>query len=137
MLSQSQKVDVVIHAIHWRLFRLDLLKSSHRRRRLMPNWCNNYVEIKGPTQKLQALSKAAKAGEILNFMYPMPQELEQTEANGTERPELVKKTGHSDLRRMSATSSSAAVRPLIASVTKMMASASHIASSACARIIAI
>ena len=62
----------------------------------MPNWCNNYVEIKGPTQKLQALSKAAKAGELLNFMYPMPQELEQTEANGTERPELVKKTGHSD-----------------------------------------
>ena len=62
----------------------------------MPNWCNNYIEIKGPTQKLQALSKAADSGELFNFMYPMPSELDHTEANGTERPELVEKTGHSD-----------------------------------------
>jgi hypothetical protein len=41
----------------------------------MPNWCNNYVKITGPKQKLKDLSKAASDENLLNFMYHRPEEL--------------------------------------------------------------
>ena len=63
----------------------------------MPNWCNNNVTITSPNQdKLKAISKAAAEGKMFEFMHPMPAELRDTTADGTERPELVKKYGSSD-----------------------------------------
>ena len=62
----------------------------------MPNWCNNNITIKGPKAKLDQLEQAARKGEFLNFLYPMPKDLEGTEANGTTRKNLEKLYGHSD-----------------------------------------
>ena len=62
----------------------------------MPNWCNNNITIKGPKKKLEQLENAAREGKFLNFLYPMPKDLEGTEANGTTRKNLEKLYGHSD-----------------------------------------
>ncbi|OUW23827.1 MAG: hypothetical protein CBD34_02040 [Rickettsiales bacterium TMED174] len=62
----------------------------------MPNWCNNNIEIRGPKNKLEKIQKAAKDGKMLNHFHPMPAELSETTANGTQRPELEKKYGFSD-----------------------------------------
>ena len=62
----------------------------------MPNWCNNTVQITGPKKKIQAIKKAIMEDRFLNYLYPMPQELEGTTADGTKREELIKKTGYSD-----------------------------------------
>jgi hypothetical protein len=52
----------------------------------MPNWCNNNIEITGPKHKLDKLLVGAKAGQLLNTLYPMPKELEDTEnSNDTEK----------------------------------------------------
>jgi hypothetical protein len=57
----------------------------------MPNWCNNTVQIKGPAKKIQAIKKAMEAGKFLQYLYPMPQELDNT-VNGSEdaKPEFQK-----------------------------------------------
>jgi len=45
----------------------------------MPNWCNNTITITGPKDKITKLYTEAKAGnELLQAMYPMPKELEDT-----------------------------------------------------------
>ena len=62
----------------------------------MPNWCNNTVQIKGPAKKIQAIKKAVEEDKFLNYLYPMPQELESTTADGSKNEELIKKTGASD-----------------------------------------
>ena len=62
----------------------------------MPNWCNNNITITGPKKKLEQLENAAREGKFLNFLYPMPEDLEGTEANGTTRKNLEKLYGHSD-----------------------------------------
>ena len=52
----------------------------------MPNWCNNNIEITGPKHKLDKLLEGAKEGQLLNTLYPMPKELEDTEnSNDTEK----------------------------------------------------
>ena len=62
----------------------------------MPNYCNNTVQIKGPAKKIQAIKKAIEEDKFLNYLYPMPQELEGTTADGSKNEELIKKTGASD-----------------------------------------
>ena len=62
----------------------------------MPNYCNNTVQITGPKKKIQAIKKAMQAGKFLNHLYPMPVELENTTADGSDNEELIKKTGYSD-----------------------------------------
>jgi hypothetical protein len=45
----------------------------------MPNWCNNTITISGPKNKITKLYTEAKAGNgLLQAMYPMPKELENT-----------------------------------------------------------
>jgi len=43
----------------------------------MPNWCNNNVEITGPKNKLEELSKACENG-LFNHILPIPEELSGT-----------------------------------------------------------
>jgi hypothetical protein len=45
----------------------------------MPNWCSNYVEVshEDPT-KIRALAEAMEAGEFLNHVIPVPQDLKDT-----------------------------------------------------------
>jgi len=68
----------------------------------MPNWCSNSITITGPADQMKTLWGKAqdnwKNGNygLLNAMVPMPAELKETEANGTERPNLVEKYGHND-----------------------------------------
>ena len=62
----------------------------------MPNWCNNNIEISGPKHKVDALIEGAKKGQFLNTLFPMPQALEGTTADGSENKELLAKTGYSD-----------------------------------------
>ena len=68
----------------------------------MPNWCNNNVEISGPKKIIDQIEKIVdekknKKGQgLLDWMVPMPKELRETQADGTERKELLKKYGHSD-----------------------------------------
>jgi hypothetical protein len=49
----------------------------------MPNWCDNQITITGPNSvidKIEKIVKEEKADKgLLNFMYPMPKELEDTE----------------------------------------------------------
>ena len=68
----------------------------------MPNWCNNQVEISGPKKVIDQIEKIEdeknnKKGQgLLDWMCPMPKELRQVEADGTERKDFIKKYGHSD-----------------------------------------
>jgi hypothetical protein len=62
----------------------------------MPNWCNNNIEISGPKSKLLKLKAGAEKGEFLNTLFPMPEALEGTTADGSENKELLAKTGFSD-----------------------------------------
>ena len=66
----------------------------------MPNWCDNQVTITGPNSVIDKIEKIVNeekdAGGLLNFFYPMPKELRDTTADGTERKNLLKKYGHSD-----------------------------------------
>ena len=41
---------------------------------IMPNWCNNNIEIIGPKAKVDKLIEGAKKGNLLDTMYPMPKE---------------------------------------------------------------
>ena len=68
----------------------------------MPNWCNNNVEISGPNkiidqiEKIVDESKNTEGQGLLDWMKPMPKELRETQADGTERKDFIKKYGHSD-----------------------------------------
>ena len=68
----------------------------------MPNWCNNNVEISGPNkiidqiEKIVDESKNTEGQGLLDWMVPMPKELRETQADGTERKDFIKKYGHSD-----------------------------------------
>ena len=49
----------------------------------MPNWCDNQVTITGPNSVIDKIEKIVRQEEdesmgLLNFMYPMPKELEDT-----------------------------------------------------------
>jgi hypothetical protein len=52
----------------------------------MPNWCNNSITITGPAEKIAALWAAAQAEDsgLLQALRPMPAELSDTEADGSE-----------------------------------------------------
>jgi hypothetical protein len=66
----------------------------------MPNWCDNQVTITGPKSVIDKIEKIAKeeknAGGLLNYFQPMPKELRDTNADGSENKELLKKYGYSD-----------------------------------------
>ena len=68
----------------------------------MPNWCNNNVEISGPNKIIDQIEKIVdekknkKDQGLFDWMVPMPKELRETQADGTERKDLIKKYGHSD-----------------------------------------
>jgi len=66
----------------------------------MPNWCDNQVTITGPNSVIDTIEKIVKEEKdgngLLNFMYPMPAELRDTTADGSENKELIKKYGYSD-----------------------------------------
>ena len=76
----------------------------------MPNWCNNQVEISGPKKVIDQIQKIVDENHIkddndpnipedqglLDWMVPMPKELRQTTADGSERKDLLEKYGHSD-----------------------------------------
>ena len=68
----------------------------------MPNWCNNQVEISGPSKIIDQIEKIVDEKKnkecqgLLEWMWPMPKDLRGTMADGTERKDLVKKYGHSD-----------------------------------------
>ena len=51
----------------------------------MPNWCNNTIEINGPTETIktlweQATDESTDEG-LLDAMHPMPKELNDTVAD--------------------------------------------------------
>jgi len=66
----------------------------------MPNWCDNQVTITGPNSVIDKIEKIANEEKdsqgLLQFMFPMPQELKDTTADGSENKEMIKKYGHSD-----------------------------------------
>jgi len=66
----------------------------------MPNWCDNQITITGPNSVIDKIEKIAKeekgAGGLLDFFHPMPKELRETTADGSENKELMKKYGYSD-----------------------------------------
>jgi hypothetical protein len=66
----------------------------------MPNWCDNQITITGPNSVIDKIEKIAKeekgAGGLLEFFQPMPKELRETTADGSENKELIKKYGYSD-----------------------------------------
>lgn len=66
----------------------------------MPNWCDNHITITGPNKVIDKIENIVKdennPGELLQFMMPMPKELKDTTADGTERKDLLEKYGHSD-----------------------------------------
>ena len=66
----------------------------------MPNWCNNHITITGPNKIIDRIEKIAKEEDnkdgLLQFMYPMPAELRDTTADGTEDKAMIEKTGYSD-----------------------------------------
>ena len=66
----------------------------------MPNWCDNQITITGPNSvidKIEKIVKEEKDGHgLLDFMYPMPKELDGTTADGSLDKEMLAKHGHSD-----------------------------------------
>ena len=53
----------------------------------MPNWCNNSITIQGPVDTIRQLWEDARSGEdsgLLQAMAPMPAELNDTVADGSE-----------------------------------------------------
>ena len=66
----------------------------------MPNWCDNQVTITGSKSVIDKIEKIAKeekgAGGLLDFFHPMPKELRDTTADGSEDKKLLEKYGYSD-----------------------------------------
>ena len=66
----------------------------------MPNWCDNQVTITGPNKIIDKIEKIVNeekgAGGLLDFFHPMPKELRDTTADGSEDKKLIEKYGYSD-----------------------------------------
>ena len=66
----------------------------------MPNWCDNQITITGSKSVIDKIEKIAKeekgAGGLLDFFHPMPKELRDTTADGSEDKKLLEKYGYSD-----------------------------------------
>ena len=66
----------------------------------MPNWCDNQVTITGPNSVIDKIEKIVNEEKdsqgLLQFMFPMPQELKDTTADGSDNKEMIKKYGYSD-----------------------------------------
>jgi len=46
----------------------------------MPNWCNNHIEIRGDEKQVRELWERAQKVGLLQALYPIPAELEDTTA---------------------------------------------------------
>ena len=66
----------------------------------MPNWCDNQITITGPNKiidKIEKIVNEEKGAEgLLQFMHPMPAELKDTTADGSQDKKLMDKYGYSD-----------------------------------------
>jgi len=66
----------------------------------MPNWCDNQITITGPNSVIDKIEKIVKEEDskngLLNYMSPMPAELRDTTADGSEDKKLMEKYGYSD-----------------------------------------
>jgi len=66
----------------------------------MPNWCDNQITITGPNKVIDKIEKIVNeekgAGGLLEFFHPMPKELRDTTADGSEDKKLIEKYGYSD-----------------------------------------
>jgi hypothetical protein len=67
----------------------------------MPNWCDNQITITGDKSVIDKIEKIVKEEDksdigLLQFMYPMPKELDDTTADGSKDKEMLAKHGHSD-----------------------------------------
>ena len=66
----------------------------------MPNWCDNQITITGPNSVIDKIEKIVKEEDnkngLLNFFYPMPEELRDTTADGSEDKKMIEKYGYSD-----------------------------------------
>ena len=62
----------------------------------MPNWCNNSLSLVGPTEELKKLRQAYIDGALFEAILPVPKKLAEQQADGSDRPELIKQYGYSD-----------------------------------------
>ena len=66
----------------------------------MPNWCDNQITITGDKSVIDKIEKIVTEEKddqgLLDFMYPMPKELDDTTADGSKDKEMLAKHGHSD-----------------------------------------
>ena len=64
----------------------------------MPNWCSQNLVVVGSKRQRNLLRDAVLCAETQNFahLYPCPQELTDTVADSSERPELLAKYGYSN-----------------------------------------
>jgi hypothetical protein len=66
----------------------------------MPNWCDNQITITGDKSVIDKIEKIVAEDKsdigLLQFMYPMPKELDDTTADGSKDKEMLAKHGHSD-----------------------------------------
>jgi hypothetical protein len=68
----------------------------------MPNWCNNNIKITGPNSVIDKIEKIVKNGKyekpedgLLEYFHPMPDELRDTTADGSNDKAMIKKYGYS------------------------------------------
>ena len=66
----------------------------------MPNWCDNQITITGPNKVIDKIEKIVNEDNntegLLQFMHPMPAELKDTTADGSQDKKLMDKYGYSD-----------------------------------------
>ena len=66
----------------------------------MPNWCDNQTTITGPDSVIDKIENIVNEEKgqpgLLEFMSPMPKELRDTTADGSEDKEMIAKHGYSD-----------------------------------------
>jgi hypothetical protein len=64
----------------------------------MPNWCSQNLVVVGSKRQRNLLRDAVLCAETQNFahLFPCPQELTDTVADSSERPELLAKYGYSN-----------------------------------------
>ena len=63
----------------------------------MPNWCNNTLFVSHKDKEMmQKFHDGVRSGTLFDTFIPMPDELRETTADHTVRPELIEKYGHSD-----------------------------------------
>ena len=66
----------------------------------MPNWCDNQITITGPDSVIDKIENIVNEEKgqpgLLEFMSPMPKELRDTTADGSEDKEMIAKHGYSD-----------------------------------------